>query len=124
MEEQKDSDKEKATEGGERRWQLGDVVRELTATGLAALFMTEDTLRNLLKEKNLPKELVSLLLDSFSKRKDDLYGVVAKEFGRVLSKIDLSAEVGRFLEKHKVNLEAKISFEPKGGEAPIKKETT
>ena len=109
----KESEKEKG-EATDKRW-IGDVVRDLTATGLAALFMTEDSIRGLLKEKNIPKDLVSLVLDSLSKRKDDLYGVVAKEFGRVLSKVDLTAEVASFLETHKVHVSATLSFEAKPG---------
>ncbi len=104
-------EKEKDKEESKAWW--SEMVRDLTATGLATIFMTEDSVRSLLKDKNLPKELLTPLLDGFSKKKDDFYGVVAKEVGRVLSKIDVSKEVGKFLEKHKVHLEAKISFEPK-----------
>lgn len=108
---QNDNDDNFEGEGKPRWW--ADVVRDITATGLATIFMTEDSVRNYLKERKLPKELVTPFLDGFSKRKDDFYGLVAKEVGRVLSKIDISSEVAKFLEKHKIHLEAKISFEPK-----------
>jgi len=112
---------EKDKEEPSRAW-WSEMARDLTATGLATLFMTEDSVRSLLKEKKLPKELLTPLLEGFGKKKDDFYGLVAKEVGRVLAKIDVSQEVGKFLEKHKVHLEAKISFEPK--ETPTKKEET
>jgi len=73
--------------------------------------MTEDSVRSYLKDKKLPKELVSLLLDGIGKKKDDFYGLLAKEFGRVLSKIDLTQEMSKFMEKHKMNVQ--ISFERK-----------
>jgi hypothetical protein len=98
--------------GGGQRW-LGDVMKEITMTGLATLFMTEDSVRGFLKDKKLPKELLAGLLDGVGKKKDDFYGLVAKEVGRVLSKIDITREVSRFLEQHNVQFEAKISFEPK-----------
>jgi len=104
-------EKEKPEEGKGAWW--SEMARDITATGLATLFMTEDSVRNLLKEKKMPKELLAPLLEGFGKKKDDFYGLVAKEVGRVLSKIDISQEVGKFLEKHKVHLEAKVSFEPK-----------
>ena len=47
------------------------------------------------------------------RKKDDMYEGMAKEFGRVLSKVDISKEVARFLETHKVNIEAKLTFDPK-----------
>ena len=88
-------------------------MRELTATGLATFFMTEDSVRSYLKDKKLPKELVSGLLEGLTRKKEDFYGLLAKEVGRVMSKIDLSAELSRFLEKHDINLQAKLSFESK-----------
>ena len=63
--------------------------------------------------KKLPKEMISALMEGLSKKKDDVYGVMGKEFGRVLSKIDLTAEVTKFLERHHVRVQAKFSFEPK-----------
>lgn len=88
-----------------------EMMKDLTLTGLATVFMTEDSVRNYLKDKKLPKELASLVLDGLGKKKDDFYGLLAKEFGRVLGKIDLSQEITKFMEKHKVNVQ--ISFERK-----------
>ena len=96
---------------GKPWWQ--EAMRELTLTSLATFFMTEDSVRSYLREKKFPKELVGLLLDGVNRKKEDFYGLLAKEFGRVLSKIDLSRELEKFLERHKVHLEAKLSFERK-----------
>jgi hypothetical protein len=90
-----------------------DVVKEVTTMGLGTLFMTEEAVRNYLKDKKLPKEIVTALLENVGKKKEDLYDSVAKEFGRVLSKVDISKEVARFLETHKVSIEARLTFEPK-----------
>lgn len=103
----------------ERPW-WSEAVKEFTLTGLATIFMTEESVRNYLKEKKLPKELVSLVLESITKRKDDFYGLLAKEFGRVLGKIDIGKEVSKFLETHDVTLN--ISFRKKEGEG-VKNET-
>jgi hypothetical protein len=110
------SDKDdKSEENLEKPW-WSEAVRDLTSAGLAAVFMTEDSVRNYLKEKKFPKEMVAQLLEGVGRKKEDLYALVAKEVGRVVSKIDLSAEVSRFLEKHQIHFEAKVSFEPKGKE--------
>jgi hypothetical protein len=105
---------EAAGSGRAGRW--SEVMKELTLTGLATVFMTEDSVRNYLKDKKLPKELANLVLESIGKKKDDFYGLLAKEFGRVLSRVDISKEVSRFLEQHSVHLEAKVSFTKKDGE--------
>ena len=105
---------QKSTEGAEKEgtkpW-WSEMMKELTLTGLATVFMTEDSVRSYLREKKLPKELVSLVLDGISKKKDDFYGLLAKEFGRVLAKIDLSQEITKFMEQHRVHID--ISFESK-----------
>lgn len=96
----------------EKQW-WADTIKDLTSTGLATLFMTEDAVRGYLREKKLPKELVTGLLDGMSKKKDDLYGVIGQEIGKVFSKIDFTKEMTKFLENHKVVFNGKISFEPK-----------
>ncbi len=106
--------KDDSAESSEKSW-LAEAVRELTATGLAAVFMTEDSIRGYLREKKFPKELVGLLTEGIGKKKDDLYSIVAKEVGRVFAKVDISREISKFLEDHRVRLEAKITFEPKEG---------
>lgn len=109
-----DSEDNKNTEKGNERPWWGEMMKEMTLTGLATVFMTEDSVRSYLKDKKLPKELAGLVLDSIGKKKDDFYGLLAKEFGRVLGKIDLSQEITKFMEKHKVNVQ--ISFERKESE--------
>jgi hypothetical protein len=93
------------------RW--SEMMREIALGGLATYFMTEDAVRGYLKEMRLPKEVAGAVLDGISKKKDDFYGLLVKEFGKVLAKVDISKEVSKFLELHKVNIS--VSFEPKDG---------
>lgn len=97
---------------GERPW-WSDAVKDMASAGLATLFMTEDSIRSYLREKKLPKELVSDLMDGIGRKKSDLYSLVAQEVTKVFSKIDVTKEMTRFLEEHKIAFEGKISFEPK-----------
>ena len=96
----------------EKPW-WSEAVKDLTSAGLATIFMTEESVRGYLREKKFPKEMVGLLLDNMNKRKDDVYKVIGKEIGAFLSKVDLSKELGRFLESHRIHVEGKVSFEPK-----------
>lgn len=108
----KDDDDEFSGSDKDKKW-WSEAVRDLSSAGLAALFMTEDSVRNYLREKKFPKEVVGQLLDGVSKKKEDVYSMIAKEVGSVLSKMDLTGELGKFLENHQIHLEAKLSFEPK-----------
>ena len=86
-------------------------MREVALSGVAAVFMTEDMIRSQLKDLKLPKDLMLSLLEGVGKKKEDVYASFGKEFGNILSKIDLTREMTRFLENHKVNIQ--LSFEPK-----------
>lgn len=90
-----------------------EVMREMALSGLATVFMTEDMIRNQLKDLKLPKELIGMILENVGKKKEDLYATFAREFGKVLSKLDLSSEMTRFLENHDVTVEMKVSFQSK-----------
>lgn len=92
-----------------------EMVKELTLSGLATLFMTEESVKSYLKEKKLPKELVSIVLESLTKKKEDFYRLLVSEFGRVVSRVDLTKELSRFLETHHVEFQGRVSFVPKEG---------
>jgi hypothetical protein len=109
---EEDKKDDASTDRSVPRW--AEAMKEVAATGLAALFMTEDTVRSLLREKKLPKELIGQLLDGVAKKKDDLFKGITAEFGKVLSRIDLVKEVEKLLETHDVRVEAKIAFTKRG----------
>lgn len=98
----------------EKPW-WAEAVKDLTAAGLATVFMTEEGIRGYLKEKKLPKEIANLLLESFSKKKDNLYEMLTREFGKMLSKIDFTRELQKFLETHEMDVHAKVSFKKREG---------
>ena len=93
----------------EKPW-WSELMKEVTLTGLATVFMTEEGVRGYLKDKKLPKELVTLLMEGFNKKKDNFYEMCTREFGKVLGKIDLTREFQKFLETHDVHIEGKLSF--------------
>lgn len=99
---------------GERP-KLAEMMKGLAMGGLATYFMTEDAIKGYLKDMKMPKEMAAALLDGASKKKDDFYGLMVKEFGKVLSKVDVTKEVSKFLERHHINVQ--VSFEPKAGTA-------
>ena len=98
-------------------------VRELAMTGLATFFMTEDSVRKYLKELRLPKEMAAILLETITKRKDDFYGLVAKEVGKVFSRADIAKEVEKFLKTHNVHINATVSFDAKSSADKKRKRT-
>lgn len=94
----------------EKSWWT-EAVKDLTSAGMATYFMTEESIRNYLKEKKFPKEVVGDLLENMGRRKEDAYRAVGKEIGSFLAKL---------LDSHSIKFEGKVSFEPKN---PKRKDT-
>ncbi len=102
---------EAINKGDNKEGAFSEMLRDIALTGLATFFMTEESIRQSLKELKLPKDIMALMLEGISKKKDDFYGLLVKEFGQILSKVDLAKELSRFLEGHRIRLE--FSFEKK-----------
>jgi len=113
-------DVESEAAAGADKGGIRDTLRDVALSGLAAIFMGEDAVRKYVKELKLPKELVGILLENISKKKDDFYGLLAKEVGQVMSKVDLGKEISNFLRQHRIDMQLKVSFESKDpvGEKP------
>lgn len=95
------------------KFKISDFVKELASQGLATYFLTEDVLKTSFKDLKVPKELVGGVLDSLFKKKDEFYSLLVKEFGKVLSQVDISKEITKFLQNHEIKLDIKVAFEPK-----------
>ena len=57
----------------EKSW-FGETIKDLTSAGLATIFMTEESVRNYLREKKLPKEMVGLVAEAGASLAIDDYG--------------------------------------------------
>lgn len=112
---QEDSQSGEQSGSSEKAW-WSDTVRDFASAGIATLFMTEDSIRSYLREKKLPKEMVTDFLDSIGRRKNDFYSSISSEFGKVLSRLDLGRELKIFLEQHTIHFEGKVRFERKENE--------
>lgn len=108
------TDKENEVEIEKEKPWWSEVFKDVTAAGLATLFMTEEGIRGALRDKKLPKEIAALLLEGLNKKKDNLYEMMVKEFGKMLAKIDLQKELQKFLENHEMDIQAKVKFKKKG----------
>lgn len=88
------------------RW--GDMLRKVMSVGLGAAFMTEESIRNVVTELKLPKEVLSTLLQGASRSKEEFLNRVGNETIKLISKIDFVKEASRFVEEHKFKIQAEI----------------
>lgn len=106
-------DEDETTQDSGEKAKIAGVVRDLALSGLATVFMTEDSVRKYLKDLKLPKEAAGFLMDSLGKKKDEFYALAAKELGKFLAKVDVGKEIGSFLRDHEISVKATFSFQPK-----------
>lgn len=107
-----EDDESEFDEGAAKKAGLQDFVRNAFMTGLGAMFMTEDTIRNFIRDKKLPREWTQELLSMASRRKDDFVGLIAKEAANFFQNMDFQKEVNSFFRNNTMKISAEISFHP------------
>lgn len=91
-----------------------DLVKKVLSVGVGAIFLTEESLRGLISEMKLPKELIGGILDSASKTKNEFLQKLSTEvLDRVLAHVDPKALAEEILAKNEIELDVKIRFKPK-----------
>jgi hypothetical protein len=86
----------------------GEMLKRVMSVGLGAAFMTEESVRTALSGMNLPKEVLSTILQGASRSKEEFLNKVGNETIKLLSKIDFVKEASRFVEEHKFRINAEI----------------
>ena len=92
---------------------IGDLVKKVLATGVTAAFMTEESIRALLKDVPLPKDIVGGLLENAKNTKTEFVSSVKNELKSYLDRIDLSKEIDRLAENYDFEVKATISLKKK-----------
>lgn len=92
---------------------LGDLFKKVLTTGVTAAFMTEESVRALLKDVPLPKDIVGGLVENAKNTKTEFVSSVKNELKSYLDKIDLSKEIDKIVQKYDFEIKATISLKPK-----------
>ncbi|HMN68200.1 MAG TPA: hypothetical protein PKC28_06640 [Bdellovibrionales bacterium] len=93
----------------------GEVLKRVIGVGLGAAFMTEESVRNALGGINLPKDVLTSILQGATRSKEELLNRIGNETIRLISKIDFVKEASRFVEEHKFRINAEIEVVKKDG---------
>ena len=91
-----------------------DIVRRAVLTGVGALFMTEEGLRNLMGEMKLPKDALAFLLAQADKTRTEVARVVTSEVRRFLESETLRREIWKVLTGVTLEVNASIQLKPSG----------
>ena len=98
---------------GEKDGKVEGILKKVLTTGVTAAFMTEETVRAVLKDLPLPKEIVGGLVENAKSTKTEFVAGVKNELKSYLDKIDLSREIDKIVEKYDFEVKATISLKKK-----------
>jgi hypothetical protein len=91
-----------------------DLVKKAITVGVGAVFLTEESLRGLVSEIKLPKELLGGILESAQKTKNEFLGKLSSDvLDRIMTRVDPKALVEEILVRNDLELQVKLSFRPK-----------
>ena len=91
-----------------------DIVRRAVLTGVGALFMTEEGIRNMVTDMKLPKDALAFLLSQADKTRTEVARVVTQEMRRFLESETLRREIWKLLTGVTLEVKATIQLKPSG----------
>ncbi len=89
------------------------ILKKVLTTGVTAAFMTEESVRALLKDVPLPKDIVGGLVENAKNTKTEFVAGVKNELKTYLDKIDITKEIDKLVEKYDFQINATISLKKK-----------
>jgi hypothetical protein len=92
---------------------LGDLFKKVLTTGVTTAFMTEEAIREVLKDVPVPKDMVGSLVENARNTKTEFVASVKSELKTYLEKIDLSKELDKIVDKYDFQVNATISLKRK-----------
>ena len=90
---------------------IPDLVRRTVSAGLGAVASTEDGLRRLSRDLQLPT-VAGYLADTADNTKDKVLEIIAREVREFLTQVNLSDEIARLLTTLSFEIKTEISFIP------------
>lgn len=92
---------------------IGDIIKKVVSVGVGAAFMTEESVKKILEDLPLPKDIISGLIQNAKGAKEDFTTGIREELRNYLSKVDATKIVSDVLDKYDVEVEAKFKFKKK-----------
>ncbi len=92
---------------------VGDILKKVVSTGVNAAFMTEESVRAVLKDLPISKEIVNTLLENAKSSKQEFVTAVKNELRMYLEKVKIQDEIEKVIENYDIEVSAKIGFKKK-----------
>lgn len=97
-----------------------EMMKKVLTAGVGALFLTEESLRTLVSEFKLPKELLAAILESAQKMKGDFVKNLSSDLmTQLMDRVDVPQLVEDLLTRHEIELRVNVNFKPKKGKQGV-----
>src|SRR3954453_1609943 len=91
-----------------------ELMKKVLTVGVGAVFLTEESLRGLVSDFKLPKELLAAVLESANKTKGEFLKTLSREMmSQIVERVDPAALIQELLSKNEIDLQIKVNFKPK-----------
>lgn len=91
-----------------------EVVKKALYMGVGAAFMTEEGIRKILGEIEIPRDAIQYMVNQSDRTKEQVFGVVQTEVRNFLDRLDLSGTAKQILDGMTLELTTTITFRDKG----------
>lgn len=92
---------------------IDGLIKKVVSVGVGAAFMTEESVKKILEDLPLPKDIISGLVQNARGAKEDFTNGIREELRNYLSKVDASKIATDILDRYDVEVEAKFRFKKK-----------
>lgn len=91
-----------------------DVVNKALVTGVGAVFMTEEGIRNAVSDMRLPKDVAKSVVAQAEVTKKEMFRIVGREVRTFLEQSNISQAIAGALADTTVEITTTIRFKPNG----------
>jgi polyhydroxyalkanoate synthesis regulator phasin len=92
---------------------IGDIIKKVVSVGVGAAFMTEESVKKILEDLPLPKDIISGLVQNAKGAKEDFTNGIREELRNYLNKVDAAKLASDVLDRYDIEIEAKLKFKKK-----------
>jgi len=102
---------------------IPDVLKKAIVLGVSGEFFSEETIRKMLSDIQMPSDLVQYIIQQTSKSKNEIIRIIAEEIRNIIVQAQLGEQIKKFIKGFKINIKLEVSFDPRDDEQFLKGST-
>ncbi|MCU0599629.1 MAG: hypothetical protein MUE70_10295 [Desulfobacterales bacterium] len=90
---------------------MPDILKKAVLISIGGILLTEETIRKILGDLKISKEIISIIVQQSNKAKDEIVRVLSGEFRTIFRSVNLKNEIHKMLKDLKVRVQMEVDFE-------------